>query len=204
MSPEEREAGKRVRVVPMLGQRFDIMNDECFDALLRACTDKRLLILDTMRRIHTLDENDGGAMAQVVSRLEEIAAATGCAILFLHHTNKAATFNGSGDQQQASRGSSVLVDNIRFQMFMLGLNENDKEQAKEVQKELWSRFVRMGVSKVNYGERIGDVWLYRGDGGILERADFPTSALTSLAAAEYKDAAKAPQKTAKNFNGGNW
>jgi RecA-family ATPase len=198
MSPEEREAGKRVRVIPMIGQRFDIMNNEHFEALMRACSGKRLLILDTMRRIHTLDENDGGAMAQVVGRLEEIAAATGCAILFLHHTNKAATFNASGDQQQASRGSSVLVDNIRFQMFMVSMNEQDKA-SKEVQKELHNRFVRVGVSKVNYGPKIGDIWLHRTDGGILEPAEFPTSSITSIEKTTRKK-----KNSAKGVNGGNW
>lgn len=187
-SLEERKAGERVRVVPMLGHRFDIMNDEHFQALLEACQGKRLLILDTMRRIHMLDENDGGAMAMVIGRLEEIAALTGCAILFLHHTNKAATYNGTGDSQQASRGSSVLVDNIRFQMFMLGMSENDKGkggeklEADQVDPSLWNRFVRMGVSKVNYGEKIGDVWLHREDGGILVPAHFSTCALTGLGA----------------------
>jgi RecA-family ATPase len=195
MSSEEKKAGRRVRVVPMIGLGFDIMNDEHFNALVRACTGKRLLILDTMRRIHMLNENDGGEMARVVARLEELAALTGCAILFLHHTNKAATFNGAGDQQQASRGSSVLVDNIRFQMFMVGMNKGDDESKEVKDAELFSQFVRVGVSKVNYGSRIGDIWLHRAEGGILESAGFPTSALTSLVISEHR---KNKAKEAKN------
>lgn len=179
MNPEQRRAGERVRVVPMLGQRFDVMNDEHFQALLEACNGKRLLILDTMRRIHALDENDGGDMALVVGRLEEIAAATGCAILFLHHTNKAATLNGQGDAQQASRGSSVLVDNIRFQMFMVGMSKDDMPFSDQVDPAFYKTCVRVGVSKVNYGPRIGDIWLKRAAGGILVPAEFSAGSVAA-------------------------
>jgi hypothetical protein len=178
LDPQQRKAGDRVRIVPMLGHRFDIMRDECFDALMQACNGKRLLILDTLRRIHCLDENDGGDMAQVIGRLEEIAAATGCAILFLHHTGKSATLNGQGDQQQASRGSTVLVDNIRYQMFMAGLTD-DELKACGIDQESKKFFVRMGVSKQNYGAKIGDVYLRRTDGGILVPAEFARSWVTT-------------------------
>lgn len=179
LDAESREACARVRVIPMLGQRFDIMEEDHFQALLDKCQGKRLLLLDTFRRIHTMDENDGGAMAQVVMRLEEIAATTGCAILFLHHTNKLATLSGQGDVQQASRGSSVLVDNIRFQMFMVGMGKDDKPDCDQVDPEFWKEYVRMGVSKVNYGPRVGNVWLKRADGGILVPAEFPTSSVAT-------------------------
>lgn len=205
LTPEQRKAGEKISVIPMLGHRFDIMDDEHFEALKEICTGKRMLILDTMRRIHSLDENDGGAMAAVIGRLEEIATLTGCAILFLHHTNKAATYNSSGDSQQASRGSSVLVDNIRFQMFMVGMNkDDDKDVLKQVDPELWKDFVRVGVSKVNYGKRIGDVWLRRADGGILLPAEFPSSYLTARKPEPESEDVLKGRKTAKNFNGGNW
>ena len=191
LSQEDRKAGERVRVIPMLGERFDIMRDEYFYALMSACSGKRLLILDTMRRIHTLDENDGSDMSQVIGRMEEIAKQTGCSILFLHHTGKAAALNGQGDIQQASRGSSVLVDNIRYQMFMVGMNKDD-EKSKQVEDEsLWKNFVRFGVSKVNYGAKMDDVWLRRVDGGILVLAEFSTSSITQ------KKPADAAKKRAK-------
>src|SRR5574337_1718566 len=84
-----------------------------FDALKRAAEGRRLMILDTLRRFHIEEENASGPMAQVVGHMEAIAADTGCSIVFLHHASKSAAMMGSGDQQQASRGSSVLVDNIR-------------------------------------------------------------------------------------------
>jgi len=171
LTVREKEVGAKIRVIPMIGKRFDIMNESHFQALIKLCEGKILLIMDTMRRIHKLDENNGSDMEQVVSRLEEIAAITGCAILFLHHINKAATFSGAGDKQQASRGSSVLVDNIRFQMFLVGMKSGD-EFSNEVQPQLYEDFVRLGASKVNYGKKIGDIWLRRTEGGILTNAEF--------------------------------
>ncbi|WP_223940026.1 helicase RepA family protein, partial [Aeromonas caviae] len=38
----------------------------------------------------------------------------------LRHASKGAAMMGAGDQQQASRGSSVLVDNIRWQSYLSG------------------------------------------------------------------------------------
>jgi len=109
LDPAQRERCSDVRVIPMFGLGFDIMHPDCFAALVKLCIGKRLLILDTLRRIHNLDENNSGEMALVIDMMERVAHATGCAILFLHHTNKGAALSGDGDQQQASRGSSVLV-----------------------------------------------------------------------------------------------
>ena len=172
LSEIDREKCEQIRVVPMLGEGFDIMDDDYFNALLDACKGRRLLILDTYRRIHRLDENSGGDMSLVIGRLERIAKLTGCAIIFLHHTSKAAAVGGQGDVQQASRGSSVLVDNIRFQMYMSGMSDNEAT-TYGIKKENKNRFVRAGVSKVNYGPKLGDIWLHRTDGGILIPAEFP-------------------------------
>lgn len=77
--------------------------------------------MDTLRRFHQEDENNSAAMSKVIGKLEGIAADTGCSIIFLHHSNKGAATMGVGDIQQASRGSSVLVDNIRWQSYLAGM-----------------------------------------------------------------------------------
>ncbi|MBW6608187.1 helicase RepA family protein, partial [Salmonella enterica subsp. enterica serovar Weltevreden] len=78
-------------------------------------------------RFHIEEENASGPMAQVVGHMEAIAADTGCSIVFLHHASKSAAMMGSGDQQQASRGSSVLVDNIRWQSYLSGMTQGEAE-----------------------------------------------------------------------------
>lgn len=223
LSEAERLKHKQVQVIPMFGRQFDIMSEACFVALVKLCYGKRLLILDTLRRIHTLEENDSGQMSQVVAKMEEVAALTGCSILFLHHTNKGSTFAGSGSSQQASRGSSVLVDNIRFQMFMVGMNEEMvKAEMLNIPPEDFKHYVKLGVSKVNYGPKLGDVWLMRKEGGILKPVDtlemldvdliertskrLPASTEVVNAYQAAKDGMQPRAKipTGKNYNNGNW
>lgn len=127
------------------------------------------MILDTLRRFHIEEENASGAMSQVVGRMEAIAAETGCAIVFLHHANKSASASGSGDQQQASRGSSVLVDNIRWQSYLSGMTQSEAE-AWGVEDSQRGYFVRYGVSKANYGAPFKECWLRRHEGGVLKPA----------------------------------
>jgi RecA-family ATPase len=105
-------------------------------------------------------------MAKVVGQMEKIADKTGCSILFLHHTGKAAALSGDGDQQQASRGSSVLVDNIRWVSYLNGLGKNEAEEY-EVNQEDRGYYVRFGVSKTNYGAPFIEQWYQRHEGGVL-------------------------------------
>lgn len=152
--------------------QIDIATVRWFNFMLKIADGKRLMFVDTIRRFHLLNENDSGEMAQLVGILEKIGKQTGCSIIFLHHTNKSAAINGQGDMQQASRGSSVLVDNIRWQGFISGCT---KEEAKlyNIDETRRGYFVRAGVSKQNYGPPVEDIWCERKEGGIL----VPTNAM---------------------------
>ena len=134
--------------------------------------DCRLIVLDTLRRFHLLDENSGGDMAFVVGKMEQIAYQTGAAVVFLHHTNKGAALSGGSDLQQASRGSSVLVDNIRWQAYLSSMSRDESEKFTGKLGGVpigddRGYYVRYGVSKQNYGPPLTEIWLKRGDGGIL-------------------------------------
>lgn len=131
------------------------------------CRGRRLVIIDTLRSFHSGDENSNSAMAILIGWLRAIAARTGCAIIFLHHTNKSSAFNNTGDEQQASRGASVLTDNVRWQGFLVGMN--DEEAAKyDISESRRGYYVRFGISKKNYGSQFQPVWLERGQGGVLK------------------------------------
>lgn len=155
-----------VDILPLLGYAFDVMSQDWYDWVLDKARGTRLLVVDTLRRIHTLDENDSGDMAGLLSQLERIVRLTGCTILFLHHSSKAAAMQGQGDVQQASRGSSVLVDNIRWQSYMATMNR-DEATKFSVDEDRRGFFVRWGVSKQNYGKPIAECWLQRHEGGVL-------------------------------------
>lgn len=130
---------------------------------------RRLMVLDTLRRFHIEEENASGPMAQVIGRMEAIAADTGCSIVFLHHASKGAAMMGAGDQQQTSRGSSVLVDNIRWQSYLSSMTSAEAEEWG-VDDDQRRFFVRFGVSKANYGAPFADRWFRRHDGGVLKPA----------------------------------
>lgn len=153
-------------IEPLIGKCPNIMNFDWFDGLKRAAEGRRLMVLDTLRRFHIEDENVSGPMAQVIGRMESIAADTGCSIVFLHHASKSAAMMGAGDQQQASRGSSVLVDNIRWQSYLSGMTQNEAEEWG-VDDGQRGYFVRYGVSKANYGAPFPERWFRRHEGGVL-------------------------------------
>lgn len=170
LSDEQRHAvAAGLLIQPLIGSLPNIMAADWFDGLKRAAEGRRLMVLDTLRRFHIEEENASGPMAQVIGRMEAIAADTGCSIVFLHHASKGAAMVGAGDQQQASRGSSVLVDNIRWQSYLSSMTSAEAEEWG-VDDDQRRFFVRFGVSKANYGAPFKDRWFRRHDGGVLKPA----------------------------------
>jgi RecA-family ATPase len=170
LTAEQRQAvADGLLIEPLIGKCPNIMACDWFDYLKRIAEGRRLMVLDTLRRFHIEEENASGPMAQVIGRMEAIAADTGCSIVFLHHANKGASMAGAGDQQQASRGSSVLVDNIRWQSYLSGMTQAEAEEwgVDEGQRGF---FVRYGVSKANYGAPFQECWFRRHEGGVLKLA----------------------------------
>ncbi|MFP3341473.1 helicase RepA family protein [Halomonas sp. SIMBA_159] len=169
-TPEQRQVvTERLLIEPLIGRCPNIIAPDWFDGLKRAAEGSRLMILDTLRRFHIEEENASGPMAQVIGRMEAIAADTGCSIVFLHHSNKGAAVMGTSDQQQASRGSSVLVDNIRWQSYLSGMTQAEADEWG-VDRGQRGYFVRFGVSKANYGAPFQECWFRRHEGGILKPA----------------------------------
>lgn len=179
ISPEQRiVVADQLLIESLVGKEVNILDPRWTEALVRIAEGRRLMILDTLRRFHAADENDSGAMSMVIGRMEAIAKKTGCSIVFLHHASKSSAMGGTGDQQQASRGSSVLVDNIRWQGYLAGMT---KDEAPKWTTRQFDRapltaddarfYVRFGVSKQNYGPPVAEQWLRRGEGGILSPAD---------------------------------
>jgi hypothetical protein len=127
----------------------------------------RLVIFDTMNRMAGgIDENDNGAMGQLMSIVERFNKATGTASLIIHHASKGAVLGGQGNLQQAGRGASVVTDNARFQINMSGMSkeEADKIGIGDLSRSSW---VAIDYSKVNYGPPMERKWLMRQDGGWL-------------------------------------
>ena len=166
LNPEEREAMfENLHVAPLVGYGMDVMTMEWRSWIAKVTRNARLVVIDTLRRFHQLDENSGSDMAALLACMEQLCRENSTTVLFLHHTSKSGALNG-GDAQQASRGSSVLTDNARFQANLIGMTP---EQAKQfdIDENCRRNFVRLSFPKINYSAPIPDTWFRRLDGGLL-------------------------------------
>lgn len=162
---QERVA-QQMSVLSMVGNRPDMLAPDWVQSLRERCEGARLCVIDTLARFHSADENSNGEMSWVLSAFERVAHETGCAILLLHHTAKAAALNGQQSAQQSSRGASAIVDNARWQSYLEGVSEKEAK-ALGIPAELRRSFVHFGVSKQNYGTPVEPRLLARVDGGVL-------------------------------------
>jgi RecA-family ATPase len=170
-----REAiAENLSLEPIMGKRLDLMNEAHLRRIIDYSAEARLIVLDTLSRIHSRDENSNGDMARLVATLEHIAATTGAAVLYLHHVNKGSAREGQTDQQQAARGASALIDNARWCGFVAKMTEDEANRLSDraydrqpIGNDRRGFFVRFGVSKQNYDATPLDRWYQRHAGGVL-------------------------------------
>jgi RecA-family ATPase len=176
LSPTNREAMyENLRIASLVGLGANVHEASWQAWFYEATKGARLVVFDTLRRFHQLDENDNGAMANLIAWLEVICKVNGITVIFLHHTNKASS--GADVTQHSSRGASVLTDNARWQANLAVMSEKEAE-ATETDSELRSWFVKLCFTKLNYSQPLPDVWLRKREGGALELAQFATSSIT--------------------------
>lgn len=175
LGPRARQAiVDNLTVEPIMGKRLNVMDKEHLARVIKFCGNARLIVLDTLSRIHCLDENSNGDMAQLVATLEHIAANTGASVLYLHHVSKGSAREGQTDQQQAARGASALIDNARWCGFVAKMTEDEAKclsdrsfDRQPIRNDRRRLFVRFGVSKQNYSVTPVDHWYLQHDGGVL-------------------------------------
>ena len=173
---------KNLSIIPALGKGINIGEKDWQKKIIATFQKEniRLIVLDTLSRVHRLDENSNGEMAGLMQDMEVIARHTKASILFLHHISKASAATGTGDTQQASRGASVLTDNARWGSSLVKMSEKEAEKwcdddlagfsKKAIGNDNRGRYIRLSVNKNNYGQPIEDEWYRREDGGVLARA----------------------------------
>ena len=154
------------------GKQLNLVADEAKNTLTEKCKGCRLIIIDTLSRVHQLDENSNSDMSRLITSLEHIAKNTGAAVLFLHHVNKSAIRESVGDHQHAARGASALIDNARWCGYVAKMTADESRKLSERPSgtpidQRMSSFVRYGVSKQNYLESQQEQWYSRAAGGVL-------------------------------------
>ncbi len=159
-------------ILPCLGKAGDFLdNGKTTADIEKVARGARLVVIDTLSRWHTGEENERRDAARVMREMEKVAADTGAAVVFLHHTNKAAAMNGDGDKQQSSRGSSVFVDEARWVAFLQTMTTQEAQTFGYNEDER-KHYVRYGVTKANYCPPQLDIWLRREEGGVLVRHEY--------------------------------
>lgn len=178
----KKSVARNLRIWQLFGSEVDIMDSEgfwCFHIIEEAnrLLNPKLVILDTLSRAHSFDENNNGQMARVVSKIEKIAKETEATILFLHHISKASALNPSS--QQSARGASSLIDNARWCAQLTRMTEEESKQWTDRHYDrstpIGDRrkyFLKMSVVKSNYSMIPPDMWFERVPGGVLKPADY--------------------------------
>ena len=181
LCPDVRESIiENLSISAISGRRMDIMRTEQIKTIVQRCQGMRLLVIDTISRCHQLDENSNSDMAKLVSVLELIARESGCSVLYLHHISKATALGGMGDQQQAARGASALVDNARWCGYVAGMRAEEAAALYDEEGAIGERrrqYLRYGCSKINYGAPdTTERWYRRVGGGVLVPVQLGTGA----------------------------
>lgn len=169
----QEQISKNLFIEPIMGSALNIMA-EGLDFVCKLCSAPRLIVLDTLSRIHQLDENSNGDMASLITRLEQLASRSGASVLIIHHVSKT-SFRESHTDQYASRGASALIDNARWGGYIAAMTENEASRLAIAGKgglpignAARSRYVRFGENKPNYGAAMStQSWYERREGGVL-------------------------------------
>lgn len=169
--PKRDLIASRLDIRCTVGLGADLMDGSWFDWISDQAKGRRLVVIDTLSRFHSLDENSAADAKRIMMRLEKVAHETACAILVLHHVSKSSALTGQGDAQQAARGSSVFIDNARWGSFLAVMSKPEADNLKVSEAER-RKFVRWNINKQNYSAPIPDTWFERGVGGVLVPADF--------------------------------
>ena len=185
------EVAASLQVISLVGQHTDLspeVNDkgvpcgeDWSDTIAEQCKGVRLIVLDTLSRWHSKEENSNRDMALLLKVAEWLAAVTGAAVLFLNHSSKSMIIQGRGDEQQSVRGASALVDNARWQAAVCGMSEAEAKGAIPALKPADRiHFRRLVVTKQNHGMPLPDVWLMRKEGGVLVRVEIGQNPLQPI------------------------
>lgn len=116
LHPDAEAFNERLRVI--FKKRIRLDNEALLASLIAESQGADLIVLDPFVRLHSKREKEQDEMAIVADALQRLMAATGAAIVLVHHTRKGESWNkGSSVEASAedARGSGVIageVDNI--------------------------------------------------------------------------------------------
>lgn len=157
----------------------------------------KLLALDPAVYTHQLEENDVADMASYMQSLTYIAKQAECAVLVLHHMNKAGGWLQLDDLSQGSlRGASSFADNARSVLVVVSMPIKDAERyGLEAVPETTSRYLAVKHVKHNYSAPLGLQVFERKEGLLAHRPEIVR--LDEAQVSEVRDSQKAMMESAR-------
>ena len=118
------------------------VNEKLIRQIIKTGSGKDLLIFDTLRKLHDLEENSSGEMKVLLEIFDEIAIETGAAVLLIHHTNKSANLGKNQGDQSSARGSNAIVGNTRWSLHLEKIVDFENPGVKRI---------KVSIPRANYG-----------------------------------------------------
>jgi hypothetical protein len=163
---ESRAKADELEIISLYGRPATLVsekstvNENLIRKFIETGSGKDLLIFDTLRKLHDLEENSSGEMKVLLEIFDQIALETGAAVLLIHHTNKSANLNGQQGDQSSVRGSNAIVGNTRWSLHL-----------ETVKDGSGNKRIKVTIPRASYGPEGGEWWLERTEGGVLVVSD---------------------------------
>lgn len=113
-----------------------------------------VLQLDPFVSVHSVPENDNGAIDDVVKRLGKVADRCNCAIELVHHVRKASAGSTAKTDANDARGAGALVAGVRSARSLNVMSEDDAEKIGIPPDDRFSYF-SVDMVKANLAKRDG-------------------------------------------------
>ncbi|MEY2342930.1 helicase RepA family protein [Acidithiobacillus sp. IBUN Pt1247-S3] len=158
---------ENLSILPCVGTRVDVEVEEA--EIIARYRGYRLIIVDTLSKAHSYEENSNSEMSRLLVILDRIARDTGAGVLFLHHVAK----NADGKSQHAARGASAITDNARWAGYVQRLSVEDAEHAQtadgeDIESQNAWKYICFNCAKPNYTQPTDPCWFSREEGtGVL-------------------------------------
>lgn len=122
------------------------------DALIRLIREHNIgfVVVDPFVNSHELEENSNPHINAAARAWAEVADATGCAILLVHHTRKGAL---AGDVD-AARGASALINAARVALTLTAMSPEEAESF-DIREDSRRLYVRLDDGKANLAPPAG-------------------------------------------------
>jgi len=131
--------------LPVIGTLIDAIRERRID----------VLIIDPFVSVHSMPENDNGAMDAAVKAFALVADRTGCAIDLVHHSRK---LNGADADMDAARGGSAIAGAVRSAR-VLNVMSAEAAKAFAIAESERRSFVRIDDAKANLAPPSSARWI---------------------------------------------